>query len=271
LGLWPAIALSSFAFGHLLSYELIPTVLLSLDLCLIASLAFLFNDARDADIDKLNNVNRWNVETRFDLFLFLGAAGICVSAILAASLWISMTAFVGLILTAALSIAYSLICKKIFLLGNVVAAALSISPGLIMCLDSYFAHQQGTGSSELVALLLLGAAFLLLVSREIKFDEFDLQGDRFGKRSTVPMALSRPTVRALHALLCAVALSLLVLVLAIGGKFSWQLNLIIALITSVFCVTLMVIAYSSTASKEKFYKTTRLVMLVIPVSILLSF
>lgn len=182
---------------------------------------------------------------------------------------LSSSAVIGLVVTAAVSIAYSLICKKIFLLGNVVAAALSISPGLIMSIDSYTAGHQTENYSG-VALVLLGAAFLLLVSREIKFDEFDLLGDRFGKRTTVPMFFGSRALSALHAVICASALSLLAFALAVAGKFSSQANLIIASGTFIFSAALIILAYN-TASKEKFYKTTRVVMLVIPISILLSF
>jgi 4-hydroxybenzoate polyprenyltransferase len=269
LGLWPAILLSSFAFGHLLKFEIVPTVVLSVTLCFVASVAFLFNDACDAGIDELNKVHRWHVRTSFDLWLFLGAVGICLSTILLASFLVSTPTFIGLIVTATVSIAYSLICKKIFLLGNVVAAALSISPGLIISFDTYMGGPQ-SGNVSVVALTFLGAAFLLLVSREIKFDEFDLAGDRFGNRTTLPMVLSGPTLSMVHALVCASALSLLLFILAIAGKFSWHVNLILALGTCGFCAALMIFSYR-TASKEKFYKTTRLVMLVIPVSILLSF
>ncbi|HEV7738084.1 MAG TPA: hypothetical protein VGO47_12015, partial [Chlamydiales bacterium] len=73
LGLWPAFVLSSFAFGHLLAYNLATTLVLAIDLCLAASIAFLFNDIRDAEIDSANHIHRWSIRSRNDLNLFCAA------------------------------------------------------------------------------------------------------------------------------------------------------------------------------------------------------
>jgi 4-hydroxybenzoate polyprenyltransferase len=269
LGLWPAILLSSFAFGHLLGSEFVLIAVLSVNLCLVASVAFLFNDACDAKVDEMNNVPRWSIRISLDLWLFLGTVGTCLFAIATAWFWISTPAFLGLITALIVSFGYSLFCKKIFLLGNVVAAVLSISPGLIMAVDAYTTeHENGTFPET--AFAFLGAAFLLLMSREIKFDEFDIIGDRFGRRNTVPMFLSGSALRVLHTLACASGLAILLFILAVAGKSSWPANLTLALVTCGFCAALTIVAYRAN-SKEKFYKTTRLVMLVIPISMLLSF
>ncbi len=269
LGLWPAILLSSLAFGHLFDAEIAPTVILATNLCLVASVAFLFNDAWDARIDERNGVHRWNIHGSSDVWLFVGSVAICLFAMGLAYFWLSWTAFVGLILTMGISIAYTLFCKRIFLLGNVVAAVLAISPGLIMAIGALLNGQRSENISW-EASAFLGAGFLLLVSREIKFDEFDIAGDYYGNRATVPMILSGSALGVLHALMCGGALLLLFVVLSNAGKFSSSVNLALALATCAFSAALMVIAYRAN-SKERFYKTTRLIMLAIPISILLSF
>jgi len=269
LGLWPAIVLSAWAFGHLLGSSSLLIGVLSINLCLLASVAFLFNDACDIKIDERNNLSRWSIQTRQDLLLFLNTVVVCCIAIGTAWFWISTTAFLGLIVAACASFGYSLFCKRIFLVGNVVAAALSISPGLIMAADAYTRGEQGVSASG-VDLAFLASAFLLLMSREIKFDEFDIIGDRFGKRMTVPMFLSAPTLRVVHTLACSSGLVILLAVLVVAGRFPWFVNVALSMVTCAFCGTLMILAYRST-SKERFYKITRLIMLVIPVLMLVSF
>ena len=122
----------------------------------------------------------------------------------------------------------------------------------------------GTGAAALLMI-----SFLLLVSREIKFDEFDLRGDSLGKRSTVPMVVSSKVLNVLHVIIGVASLCLLLSTVAMAGKFSWQTNLLLGSVTSVFAAALMLIAYQG-RSKEKFYKVTRLLMLGIPISIFVS-
>jgi 4-hydroxybenzoate polyprenyltransferase len=269
LALWPAIILSSFAFGRLLHYELTKTLMLSTDLCLVASIAFLFNDTRDVEIDRANGIYRWSIRTKFDLKLFVGTSATCFFAIALSFFWLSTSAFIGVVLSMATCIAYSLICKKIFLLGNTVAALLSISPGLIMLMDILVSGRRA-GQFIGPAPLFLAIAFLLLLSREIKFDQFDIAGDKIGGRFTVPMLVSSSALKVLHGAIAVIALCSLFSLLALSGRYSWSLNLMMGLITSLFAAGLMMRAYRAT-TKEMFYKTTRLVMLVIPLSILVSY
>src|ERR1700733_8783678 len=76
LGLWPAIFLGAFAFRHLLGYAPDATITIAVDLCLIASVAFLFNDVADAAIDAANKIHRWNMRSRLDLQMFAIASGV---------------------------------------------------------------------------------------------------------------------------------------------------------------------------------------------------
>jgi 4-hydroxybenzoate polyprenyltransferase len=137
----------------------------------------------------------------------------------------------------------------------------------------FFDVWPGTGhNDELIhpGSCFLVVAFLLLLSREIRFDEFDIEGDRVGGRSTVPMVIDKGGLKKLHFGLSSVALLLLFLILSFAGKFHPLTNLGLGLITSSGAAWLMLVAYRS-RSKETFYKITRLVMLFIPVSILVGF
>jgi 4-hydroxybenzoate polyprenyltransferase len=268
LGLWPAIILISFAFAQLLEYDRASAAIIAVNLCFLASFAFLFNDALDTQIDATNGICRWSVRSRGDLYLFSGAVGVNLLALVVSFLCVSPIVFAGLVSAALTSIAYSLFCKRVFLLGNLVAATLSLSPGFIIMMDVTANSHLSPRLHE--AAMFLGAAFLLLVSREIKFDQFDLPGDRIGKRVTVPMFLGNRALNLMHALTGVLALFLLASVLLTGAKYSVQINLLVAVVTTLLAAALMLRAYRS-SSKETFYKTTRVVMLIVPVSILTNF
>jgi 4-hydroxybenzoate polyprenyltransferase len=269
IGLWPAIFLSTFAFSRLLHYEVGGTVAVATTLCLTASIGFLFNDALDTDIDQANGIHRWALRTRLDSILFGSAIGAFALALAVSALVVSAVATVCLGISLLVAFAYSLFCKKILLLGNVVAAALSMSPGLIMLTDAALTtHRSASIWFPSAMFILIG--FLLLLSREIRFDEFDRAGDRKGQRTTLPMLLGRTALNIAHALLVTSSLVLLLATLCAEAKFpgvgNVALGLTITTISAVLCWT----AYRS-ASKNIFYKTTRVAMLAVPGGILLGF
>jgi 4-hydroxybenzoate polyprenyltransferase len=268
LGLWPAITLSSFAFGHLLRYDSVSTGILSLNLCCVASVAFLFNDVCDAQIDAANGIHRWSVRQSADRWLLAGTILICAAIQIGSLAHLTFVAFIGITVAYAVGIAYSLFCKRIFLLGNLVAAGLSISPALIMLFDVKVNRLEEDQTYPAVVSLLV-VSFLLLLSREIRFDEFDIAGDRAGNRRTLPMFLSRLALNVLHTVAVALSLSILALVMVAGGRFSLPANLLIASGVVTAAAVLILSAYRGW-SKETFYKRTRLVMAALPLSILLS-
>jgi 4-hydroxybenzoate polyprenyltransferase len=269
LGLWPAIFLSAFAFRHLLGYSAGATAALGIDLSLVASIAFLFNDIHDTAIDEANNVHRWSVRSKRDAWLFITTASLSALVVLFSFFQLSRTAAVGVVLVMLISIAYSLICKRVFLLGNVVAAALSVSPGLIMFVD---VQAQGHVESKafIATSVFLAIAFLLLLSREIKFDQFDLPGDRVGGRMTVPMRISEASLNVVHGVIAIASLCLLIFIVSLNGRFSLPTNFVVAGITCAVSGILLFGAYRG-VTKEIFYKRTRIVMLVVPLSMLLAF
>jgi hypothetical protein len=130
--------------------------------------------------------------------------------------------------------------------------------------------EDAQGPSVTTAVTFLGIAFLLLLSREIKFDQFDIVGDRVGKRVTIPMQVDSAPLNIFHLILVTTSLFLLAAVTILNGKFSLPVNALIAAATFSLSATLLLRSYLA-ASKERFYKETRIVMLIIPFSMLLSF
>jgi len=269
-GLWPAIIFSAYAFSYILSYNAMHTAILAVSLCLIASVGFLFNDTIDRTIDEANNVHRWCLQTHLDLLLFCSAVSLNALSILISFYFLGTVVGLSLLGTFLLVGAYSLFLKKIPLLGNVVAAALSITPGLIMLLDVRFEAAWVDLNSGTTATLFLIIGFLLLLSREIKFDEFDEVGDRIGGRTTIPMLFDKRSLGVVYVLLNTIALALFIFAVATRGDHPLQINVRIAILITTVIFVLMISAYRS-ASKTMFYKTTRLVMFLIPLSIFFSF
>ncbi len=269
LGLWPAIVLSTLAFGHLLHYGTAASTGLALNLCLVASIAFLFNDVRDVAIDAANNIHRWSIRSDADRRLFVFMFVLCATIVSLSGFWLSTIALFGTVAALLVSIAYSLVCKRLLLVGNLVAALLSLSPGLIIFLDAVLASEASPINVAATGMFLL-LAFLLLLSREIKFDEFDLSGDRIGKRLTVPMLLGARTLNFIHMALVGSSIVLLTTCIAFAGKFSWSINFALAILVCAGTSKLLFKAYVG-QSKESFYKSTRVVMLIIPLLIFVGF
>ena len=61
LALWPAVLLGTVAFAKVLGHGVSAALLIGLHLCLIASIAFLINDALDGKIDDANQISRWKI------------------------------------------------------------------------------------------------------------------------------------------------------------------------------------------------------------------
>src|SRR5262249_21684816 len=140
-------------------------------------------------------------------------------------IYLSYTASLLLTASAFLALAYSIFFKRIFLLGNLIAAGLSMTPGLIMFLDVRLHTPEPWTSAGEISIAFLVIGFLFLVSREIKFDEFDQLGDRIGRRLTLPMIFSRTVLNMMHTVLTSSALSLLLVTIAMQGTYPLSVNL----------------------------------------------
>lgn len=270
-GLWPAILLATAAFAYITQYPFAQAGIIAVNLCASASLGFLFNDALDREIDKVNNVSRWSMASSLDACLFLCVVALQLGLLAGAYLFVSTNLFVALVSVLFLAVAYSILFKRIILLGNLVAAGLSMTPGLLILLDAAsFQKHMNMPSVIFPAVAFLIVGFLLLISREVRFDEFDRKGDRKGMRLTLPMIFGKRVLDVVHIVLIAVALSLLCAALVYYGRHSTPINLLGAASTLAIAVWLMLPAYLST-SKEAFYKRTRVAMLLIPASMMIYF
>ena len=158
--------------------------------------------------------------------------------------------------------------KRIFLLGNLVAAALSVTPGLLIYIDvTNPPNGIELADTSRPGILMIIVGFLLLVAREVKFDEFDVTGDRIGGRLTLPMVFGSRALNVLYALLSGFAVCVLFVTMLIYGAHSGVTNFLVATTIAFLSAALLTIAYRS-SSKRLFYKSTRILMLLLPVCML---
>ena len=144
-----------------------------------------------------------------------------------------------------LVLAYSLFCKKILLLGNVVAAGLSMAPGLIMLIDVKVASVGGDPTALITAALVFLAIGALVLAREIKFDEFDKAGDRIGGLTTLPMLLNETRLNFVYLALNVTAVILFLSALSTRSRYPFVLRGAIAISIGAAVSMLMVGAYQS--------------------------
>jgi 4-hydroxybenzoate polyprenyltransferase len=264
IALWPAIILNVFAISTLAKIDGVIAVVVSVIMCLTATFAFVFNDQCDKKIDERNGVCRWVITSKLDYFFAGTYLAFFILVLFLSHSVLSASSLAWLWSAVVLSLLYSLCLKKIPFVGNLSAAFLVVSPMIIL-----LSHDLGrlADYSDLlnVCLLFILAQFLFTMSREAKFDEFDIHGDRDAGRVTLPVVFHRKTLSVYHAVLnlCSVAAIFLGLcVFSERATVTWQKGTLLFILLSVFCF-ILVISYRS-ESKAVFYKLTRAVMVVFP-------
>ncbi|MBV9826811.1 MAG: UbiA family prenyltransferase [Alphaproteobacteria bacterium] len=269
LSLWPAIVVSSLSFSYALTYDFGDALVIALNLCGISTLAFLFNDVLDHKIDEANCVHRWSMKTPIDAVLLSLSAGILVVNYALTLIYVAHGISLLLLLTAVISLLYSVLLKRVLILGNLVAAGLSICPGLLILLACRCDTNVSKSTNIDIASAFLAIGFVIFVSREIRFDEFDQVGDRLGRRLTLPMVFQRQALGTLHILLLSAAVLGLVAAVLILGHGTLIFRVSLALVAAVGLILALGVAYKS-GSKTIFYKVTRVIMLLVPVLMILS-
>lgn len=178
--LWPAIALNVVAVSLYLGVDLTAAALMALAIPLLASFSFILNDLWDLEVDAHNCERRLNGATVAGRRLAAGAA--CALLLLALALlvaglgdrggWLFLAVVIG-------SVGYTALVRSVVILAACTAAAVSLAPVWGPALvgngvDGFF-------------LVVLVAAWLMLVGREILLDVKDVHGDRVGRRVTFPL------------------------------------------------------------------------------------
>jgi 4-hydroxybenzoate polyprenyltransferase len=260
--LWLAIALNTFAFSFLFELDMTRTVYIAGVLCALSSVGFLFNDLTDVKIDKRNNVERWVPNSRYSWGLLWSLIIFSFGLVLLSIPLLGLIGFWMLLGVYVLVFLYSISLKKLFLVGNVVSVICSLSPALLVMAiseTSSMAQNKVVGASALVA-----AGFLLLLSREIRFDQNDVNGDRFGGRLTLPLVFSELAINVIQlSLVVGGVVFLAVAYLTFGGEYA----VLAAATVSVATAALFVKAHFS-ENVWTYTHYTRFAMLLIPISLL---
>lgn len=267
--LWLPILVNCLAFGHLLSLPATTSLIVGANLCMIASLGFVFNDVLDTKIDAANNIDRWSLTQPIDAWLLAFAFVATGALLLMSAIGVGRALMVSLCVVCALTLLYSVLFKKIFLVGNLLAAALCVTPGLLLLNEATSIGSSAAGSVN-VAISMLSAGFLFLTSREVKFDEFDKVGDIVGQRTTLPRVFTTSTLKAFHACLNVSGALILMVSIVNLGRFAEHINLLVGAAVSTVVAGLLIDAFRSN-DVDRYTLNTRIVMLLIPLTIYLCF
>ncbi len=208
-------------------------ILLSLATVLIAASGYIINDYFDVEIDRINKPEQIiigkNINRKQSLWIYriLNIAGITAGILLAYRV---EALNLGLIfpLAAGLLWMYSAQYKRRFLVGNLVVAALSALPVLLVWLFDYFAvKSRSINSLPLTSIIhftvwfYTGFAFLLTLVREMIKDIQDMHGDNTAGCQTLPLVLGvRNTKKIIQ-----VSTALTMVLLAFGQYLSLRKEL----------------------------------------------
>lgn len=194
-----------------------PTFLLLLlaTLC-IAAAGNVINDIHDLEIDLVNKPSqvligkRISEKNAFNLYILLTLTGVGSGFLVANSVGKPGLAAIFIIISALLYI-YAHQLKTNLLIGNIVVSLLVACSLLIMILfEIYPAIEESISSMQLAAtkaiLLYAGFAFYINLLREITKDLTDVNGDKKGGRTTLPIAIGRSRTVTVVFILGLVAL-----------------------------------------------------------------
>lgn len=196
LYLWPAIIMNAVAMTEP-TYRL-RALFAGACLCLLASFGFIINDLWDRAVDQANDRERLQHlrrPARVGMLAFALSLVALAFSFAARAGEFAIPLAVGIATTLVL---YTVALRRVLLVANVVAAAVSSSPlwvPLVLFESSMSAFRIGV----------LAAVFVLLVGREIVLDAKDEVGDRIAGRRTFPTVVGQPASVRLAMVLFASA------------------------------------------------------------------
>lgn len=207
----------------------IPLALSDLQFCIlmlaticIAAGGNIINDVQDVSIDIINNPNKILIgkqvseKRAYTLYMLLTFLGVCAGFYVANVSGISGLAvvFVGI---AALLYVYATHVSSVLLLGNIIISILvAMSLLIVILLDILPAirEQSLENAIEVAKLIAIyaGFAFYINLLREIVKDIQDVDGDKNGGRTTLPIVLGRKRTVILLFILAIFALIAILLI-----------------------------------------------------------
>jgi 4-hydroxybenzoate polyprenyltransferase len=167
----------------------------------IAAAGYIINDIQDVDIDKINKPEKVIVGKKvtekiaFTLFIVLNCVGVLLGFFLSNS--IGKPGFFALfIIISALLYIYATYMKSVIVLGNIIISALVamtlIVVGLFDLMPAITPDNQSTQSTFFSIVMDYALfAFIINLIREMVKDIQDVDGDKNGGITTLPIAIGR--------------------------------------------------------------------------------
>ena len=224
-----------------------PTFLIMIFSFFIGASTYIFNDIVDLDIDKINKPESFIIENQ--LSLKASKWGLFVFFFVGFLISIYCTFYFNLIFWAAnylilsgLSSYYSIIFKRIFLIGNLIVAFFcSYSILLIQFVNVGFDFSSINLNSNLGFLLLF--SFLITLIREIVKDVEDIEGDKLLGLKTLPIVNGDKMTKLF--------LKALLIISIIGLSFYFSNNWIFNVLNCVLIAIYMYLLLELTKAEDK--------------------
>ena len=167
----------------------------------IAAAGNVVNDILDVSVDKINKPDKAIVgkliaeRAAYNYYIILNVSGVAAGFYLANSVGSPGLAAIFIVISALLYV-YATQIKSALVLGNLLISALVAMSLIVMILfDIYPAIDDSIGPMQLACtktiLLYSGFAFYINLVREIVKDLQDIDGDKNGGRSTIPIVMGR--------------------------------------------------------------------------------
>ncbi len=264
---WPLIILNSIAVCMILEKELLYGFTIGIQLSLLASFGFLFNDFCDLKIDEKNKVKRlWHLNRKQQKIILVASFFLVLTAFCLGYYLLPESEFVVLAIFIMLTL-YNLILKKVLFIGNLIASIAIISPiWAPICIFHAFESQ------FLILVILSGITFNL--GREIILDIKDVEGDKLVNRHTLPTltSISISIVVSLILLLSSAFILLYAALYINDSTLFTALNITFFLSIMLYSLyPALKIDFANSQSIEIFISRSRIGMLLFPIVLIIHY
>jgi 4-hydroxybenzoate polyprenyltransferase len=267
---WPIVTANTVAMAMVAGGSIGKAIGFSVVVSSLASYGFLINDLWDRDADRVNKATRFEHSEPLILRMAMLASGCFLVAGLGLAYWLGRREFfTALVIAFGLS-AYTLMLRKLFLLPTIVAAILATAPlWSPLLLWAANAHKWRW--------MFVSAVVIMVAARETLMDARDQRGDAFGGRDTIATLFGQRIARFVGAVLTISATVPFIVAIVYNTSGAPAINQVGAIILGAIVLALLLKptlgiisdVHAERASIQKYVKTSRLAMALIPFIVLL--
>jgi len=266
---WPIIAANTVTMTLVVGGDPIRAAIFSTVISLLASFGFLLNDLWDRDIDRVNRAKHFEDSNAATIKLGIMAGVVFLITGLGIAYWLGPREFSVAVGMAVALGAYTIVLRRLLLMPTIVAALLATSPlwsPLVL-----WANDVSKWNWMFIA-----AIILMVSARETFMDARDQPGDIIGDRDTVATVFGRRIAKFVGTVITISASVPFVLALVHNVSGSRIVSVIGATIIGgsiLFLllrpvVTMLLDTQDERAAIQRYVKSSRLAMALIPILLL---